>query len=101
MGIWEDAFAHGGGEEREIGTLNHVSYGAFRSSVGSAFADDDQWSFGRFEHLRDLEEFGFFGCTFWALWYWEYSLDLDGIFNNALDDIRREINEARAWPAVP
>lgn len=101
MGIWEDAFAHGSGEEGEVGAVNHVCYSAFRLSIGSAFADNDQGSFGGFEHLRDFKEFGFFGCAFWALWYWEYILDLSGIFNDALDNIRREIDEARAWPAVP
>ncbi len=101
MGIWEDAFAHGSGEEGEVGAVSHVCYSAFRLSIGSAFADNDQGSFGGFEHLRDFKEFGFFGCAFWALWYWECILDLSGIFNDALDNIRWEIDEARSWPAVP
>ncbi len=101
VGVWDDAFAHGGGEEGEAGIGDEVADGRFGTGVGCAFADDYEWGLCGFEELGDLEEDGLLCAWFWPLWYNLGGLHIFCIFNGALDDVCRQVNEAGAWSAIP
>lgn len=101
MGVWDDAFAHGGGEEGEAGMGDEVADGRFGASVGSAFADDYERGACGFEESGDLEEDGLLGAWFRPFWYDLCGWHVFYIFNGALNDVCRQINEACAWSAIP
>ena len=101
VGVRHHAFAHGGGEEGELVRVDEGSDGRLGSGVGGALSDNDEGGCGGFELLDDAREAELIHATLGRFGDDRCRFDVRGVFDPALNEVRREVDEGRAWAPIP